>query len=338
MAHAIPPADLAKYGKGNDSIVAHISPREAMLLKLFGGSGTINPKTGLLEFYSGDSGDQGDGGDPGGDPGSGDPGSGSFGGFASQDAADADRGGPDPGSPGTTGSDPSNPSEDTTGRDVGYNTGYAEGVAESTGRDAGYNMGYLGGTTEEGYTSNPENADVFGATKGFGRNRSENQDVPATPTMDFFDDTFASMKENVGMFFGGLIGGKALGIAAGALAFGLGLPGLAVTAATMGGKLAGAAIGKDVAQGLSPAEQASLSESMAAQEAANAGKSGSDSPDTSLSTQGAIPVNTPAISAPTSSPLLLTSRAPQYNLSSQRSALTGMPARYSLPTYKRSTS
>jgi len=42
--------ELPKYGRGGDSIVAHINPEEAMLLKAMGGSGTINPVTGLPEF------------------------------------------------------------------------------------------------------------------------------------------------------------------------------------------------------------------------------------------------------------------------------------------------
>jgi hypothetical protein len=42
--------ELPKYGRGGDSIVAHINPEEAMMLKAMGGSGTINPVTGLPEF------------------------------------------------------------------------------------------------------------------------------------------------------------------------------------------------------------------------------------------------------------------------------------------------
>ena len=37
-------------GRGNDTILAHINPREAALLKKRGGSGKRNPLTGLLEF------------------------------------------------------------------------------------------------------------------------------------------------------------------------------------------------------------------------------------------------------------------------------------------------
>ena len=37
-------------GRGNDTILAHINPEEAGILKLLGGRGTINPQTGLPEF------------------------------------------------------------------------------------------------------------------------------------------------------------------------------------------------------------------------------------------------------------------------------------------------
>ena len=37
-------------GRGRDTMLAHITPREAEILKAAGGSGTINPETGLLEF------------------------------------------------------------------------------------------------------------------------------------------------------------------------------------------------------------------------------------------------------------------------------------------------
>ena len=42
--------ELPQYGRYNDDMVAHISSDEARLLKSLGGSGTINPTTGLPEF------------------------------------------------------------------------------------------------------------------------------------------------------------------------------------------------------------------------------------------------------------------------------------------------
>lgn len=45
------PKKLASKGRYGDTMLAHINPEEAALLKARGGSGTINPKTGLPEFY-----------------------------------------------------------------------------------------------------------------------------------------------------------------------------------------------------------------------------------------------------------------------------------------------
>ena len=41
---------VANSGRYGDTMLAHINPREAQLLRKHGGSGTINPKTGLPEF------------------------------------------------------------------------------------------------------------------------------------------------------------------------------------------------------------------------------------------------------------------------------------------------
>lgn len=43
---------LQGKGRNGDTILAHINPDEAALLRDYGGSGTINPDTGLLEFAS----------------------------------------------------------------------------------------------------------------------------------------------------------------------------------------------------------------------------------------------------------------------------------------------
>jgi hypothetical protein len=45
---------LRSKGRKGDTILAHISPKEAARLKREGGSGTINPDTGLPEFYEGE--------------------------------------------------------------------------------------------------------------------------------------------------------------------------------------------------------------------------------------------------------------------------------------------
>ena len=53
----LPTAALAQIvrskGRGRDTVLAHITPREAKKLKREGGRGSINPETGLLEFDDG---------------------------------------------------------------------------------------------------------------------------------------------------------------------------------------------------------------------------------------------------------------------------------------------
>ena len=45
--------DLAAQGRGGDTMLAHINPREAEMLRRMGGTGTINPNTGLVEYKGG---------------------------------------------------------------------------------------------------------------------------------------------------------------------------------------------------------------------------------------------------------------------------------------------
>ncbi len=42
--------EIAAMGRGGDTMLAHITPEEARMLRKQGGSGTVNPKTGLQEF------------------------------------------------------------------------------------------------------------------------------------------------------------------------------------------------------------------------------------------------------------------------------------------------
>ena len=51
---------LGRQGRYGDTMVAHINPREAAILQALGGKGSVNPRTGLREYWD-------DGGnDPGG--------------------------------------------------------------------------------------------------------------------------------------------------------------------------------------------------------------------------------------------------------------------------------
>jgi len=43
---------LAAMGRHGDTMMAHINPREAEMLRRMGGSGTINPRTGYPEYFS----------------------------------------------------------------------------------------------------------------------------------------------------------------------------------------------------------------------------------------------------------------------------------------------
>jgi hypothetical protein len=44
--------ELRQQGRNGDTVLAHINPKEAALLRLMGGSGTTNPNTGLPEFFT----------------------------------------------------------------------------------------------------------------------------------------------------------------------------------------------------------------------------------------------------------------------------------------------
>ena len=43
---------LSEEGQNGDSVMIHASPFTMKLLQDIGGSGTVNPKTGMLEFYN----------------------------------------------------------------------------------------------------------------------------------------------------------------------------------------------------------------------------------------------------------------------------------------------
>ena len=45
--------ELQSKGRYGDTVLAHINPQEAGILKALGGSGTRNPDTGLPEYFGG---------------------------------------------------------------------------------------------------------------------------------------------------------------------------------------------------------------------------------------------------------------------------------------------
>lgn len=83
-------------GRGGDTDIVHVNPKEIGLLKKMGGAGTRNPKTGLLEFTLNDRQDSatragGMGGGHGGSGGGGRSGGGGGGGSGGMSGADMDR-------------------------------------------------------------------------------------------------------------------------------------------------------------------------------------------------------------------------------------------------------
>lgn len=88
---------LQTFGRGRDTILAHITPEEAKLLKKRGGAGTTNKITGLLEFEGG----EGDGGSGG----SGGSSSGDSGGEGGSSGASEGSGNGSPSGPSGTGGD-----------------------------------------------------------------------------------------------------------------------------------------------------------------------------------------------------------------------------------------
>jgi len=48
--------DLASQGRGGDTMLAHVNPSEVNVLRRMGGSGGVNPRTGLREFQGADEG------------------------------------------------------------------------------------------------------------------------------------------------------------------------------------------------------------------------------------------------------------------------------------------
>lgn len=85
---------LKQLGRGNDTELAHVTKREMGILQALGGSGTVNPKTGLREFDDGGDGGGDGGGDSGGDSGfGGHDGRSSLGGSRGSDSAPGGLGG-----------------------------------------------------------------------------------------------------------------------------------------------------------------------------------------------------------------------------------------------------
>jgi len=186
---------LAGMGRGNDRILAHITPEEAATLKANGGSGTINPMTGLPEFTDyGDYGFSGGGSDA------------DYGWFGEDDGASIDgmgRGGsPAPGQEGYF--------DQETGQKVGPKETNPdetwENMSKAKARDDDFNQGP------------PDNPWYMNAAANPGK---------------FLGDFATRNAGTIGAIGGGLLGGP-IGAAAGSLIGDLGISGKGVGESVMG--------------------------------------------------------------------------------------------------------
>lgn len=127
---------LQGYGRGKDTVLAHITPKEAALLKSRGGRGSRNPQTGLLEFEGGDE-------------------AFSYTDFGAAPAAEAGGGAPVPAAA------PVDTSAGGAGlRATAPTSGYALAPAD-TGGDLGGGFTYTPGTSYEGLQASPQQAAAF---------------------------------------------------------------------------------------------------------------------------------------------------------------------------------
>lgn len=206
--------DLMRSGRNGDTLIAHISPKEAAVLKSMGGSGSRNPKTGLLEFWS-DSGDGGFGGSESG-MGTGDDG-GYGGGFGGDDGGWGGGWGGDEGGMSVGGFD---------GGDFGGPSGPSDGAADNgTLSDLSDYADMDLGATQPGYND-------------YGNFTGIMDDVTFTDVLNGVADVGKSA-------LAGVAGGKAGSMALGGL-FGSVNPALGIIGALLGGTL-GSQFGKSIA-------------------------------------------------------------------------------------------
>jgi hypothetical protein len=149
---------LASLGINEDKIIAQINPREAAALKRMGGSGKVNPATGLLSFDDGGGGGDGGGGDGGGGDG-GDSGGGG------NDGGDSGGGGNDGGDSGGGGNDGGDSGNDNGGGNYGGGWGDDSDNQSSDSWGSGW-AGDLSGISSSDF-GGAQNGGAFGLS-GFG--------------------------------------------------------------------------------------------------------------------------------------------------------------------------
>lgn len=208
-------------GRGEDTILAHITPDEAALLKMRGGRGSTNPVTGLLEFGASDAGDWAGSAGPGDGPGGG--GNGNDDGASLDGMGNYGMGGPGRGTSAT----------DDGMESPGMGPGNYGGRKSSD-----WNFGPQEGSPFENFLSSPtkfiadavvRNAGAIGSLAGFGLAGPLGAAIGHAAGKYF--------GENTGVMEAGL--GAIGGLAGGALGSGVGL---GVTGGLAGG-LAGGAMG-----------------------------------------------------------------------------------------------
>jgi hypothetical protein len=128
---------LADLGINQDKIIAQITPHEAAVLKSLGGSGRVNPRTGLLSFDDGGGGGDGGGGDGGGGDGGGGEGGGGEGGGGEGGGGEAGGGEGAGGEAGGAG--------DAGGEGAGSNDGGSGSASAGEGAGADEGGGGFGG-------------------------------------------------------------------------------------------------------------------------------------------------------------------------------------------------
>lgn len=215
---------VAMEGRGGDTMVAHIMPEEAKLLKELGGSGAINPSTGLREFDA--------------------MGTGSYG----NDTGGNDFGGSSPGGNDT----PSTPSD---GLDSPDNSLY-DTYADFTGDNTPVSSGAFGDSLISSFTTT--------VNPNIPTPPPVSQQVTTPVTQNWGDwgrDQFGALGQNIGRKmdnfeanpFGtiaGFLGGMAVSSIAGPLAGNLLGGGIA---GAIGGRVAGAAAGSVASNAISNA-------------------------------------------------------------------------------------
>lgn len=219
---------VAMEGTGSDTMLAHVNPEEAKLLKSLGGSGTINPNTGLVQYDVDGTGSYGGSGDHagsswggGGETSGGTTNGGEVGGVAGPDAYD------------------------TYGDFTGNNTPVGPGISAADQGWAPQEAGMYSGPSKPSQTYDASNnwglgigdASAFAGTgKGVLGALNYAAEVGVTPAMAGVQNSLNNMT------FGdiaGFIGGAAVSTLVGGIAG----PVLAGVAGPIAGTLGGKAVG-----------------------------------------------------------------------------------------------